>query len=253
MYVTYTAYMTTTKNKNLSDIEKLNICVQLLEEIKIDPRLTPAIFDLCNNDHLALYREYLLNEGFSQEETIAISNKLAEAGKHPERQAYNPDGLLVTFPTPVHKQRAIARGTHFEKNPKNAEINVFSPPAQQPASQDAGTAAPTAPADSTAAPDAAKPQLPAQQPQQTVPAAPDEKSQKQQEPAVDTRTPEERKVDAAAIEKMLKTESSKKLFTVEEARQLGFFSKDNKWFDGDGNFVGKSWQIEKAGTYILPI
>jgi hypothetical protein len=38
-------------------------------------------------------------------------------GKYPERQAFNKDGVLVTFPTPQHKAKAISRGTHFEENP----------------------------------------------------------------------------------------------------------------------------------------
>lgn len=66
-----------------------------------------------------------------------------EKGKHPERQAYNKNGILVTFPTPEYKARAIAKGTHFEKNPKAAQSNLFgggqqapqsSTPAETPAS-----------------------------------------------------------------------------------------------------------------------
>ena len=208
-----------------TDLEKYDICVKILDEIKIDPRLQPVIFDVCNDSHLSLYREYLVKEGFTYEETVSISNKLAEAGKHPERQAYNADGLLVTFPTPAYKQNAIQRGTHFEKNPKDAEINLFTP---EPAAAQAPVAAST--------------------------PAPEEKPEKKEEPVADPRTPEDRAVDSKAIEKMLKTESDKKLYTVEEAVKYGFFNRrGNIWYDADGNLVGKAWKIDAPGEYILPI
>jgi hypothetical protein len=57
---------------------------------------------------------------------------ISEKGKHPERQAYNKNGLLVTFPTPEYKARAIAKGTHFEKNPKSSQTNLFGGGQQAP-------------------------------------------------------------------------------------------------------------------------
>lgn len=67
---------------------------------------------------------------------------IVEKGKHPERQAYNKNGILVTFPTPEYKARAIARGTHFEKNPKAAQSNLFGGGQQAPQS-----ASPTSPSE----------------------------------------------------------------------------------------------------------
>ena len=63
-------------------------------------------------------------------------NKMLE-GKYPERQAYNSNGILVTFPTPEYKQKAIQRGTHFEENPKKGQANVFTGDEQpeQPSAQ----------------------------------------------------------------------------------------------------------------------
>lgn len=57
---------------------------------------------------------------------------ISEKGKHPERQAYNKNGLLVTFPTPEYKARAISKGTHFEKNPKAGQTNLFGGGQQAP-------------------------------------------------------------------------------------------------------------------------
>jgi hypothetical protein len=61
-------------------------------------------------------RDYFLKRGITKEAAIHVTNRMVE-GKFPERQAYNKDGILVTFPTPKHKANAISRGTHFEKNP----------------------------------------------------------------------------------------------------------------------------------------
>lgn len=61
-------------------------------------------------------RDYFIKKGIAKEAAVHVTNRMVE-GKFPERQAYNRDGILVTFPTPQHKRRAIARGSHFEKNP----------------------------------------------------------------------------------------------------------------------------------------
>jgi hypothetical protein len=60
---------------------------------------------------------------------------LLEKGKFPERQAYNRNGILVTFPTPEYKKEAIKAGTHFEDDPTKGKPNVFQgekPPATEP-------------------------------------------------------------------------------------------------------------------------
>lgn len=61
-------------------------------------------------------RDYFLKKGITKEAAIHVTNRMIE-GKYPERQAYNRDGILCTFPTSQYKARAITRGTHFEKNP----------------------------------------------------------------------------------------------------------------------------------------
>jgi len=104
--------------------------------------------------------------------------------KHPERQAYNKNGILVTFPTPEYKQRAIKRGTHTEENPKASQANIDFP-------QDgASTEVP--------AQDAPKPTEPINA-GQTTPSTPEQ----QPSASVDARTPKEKAVDAAFINTVL--------------------------------------------------
>lgn len=215
---------------------------KVLEAVAIDPRLDTGIFDVLNNDHLSIFREYLVKEGVAEETAIAASNKLAEAGRFPERQAYNKDGLLVTFPSPEHKQRAIARGTHFEKNPKTAQVNIFGGEAQPQAGQaQAPASAPNQPATP----------LPAPQPAQTSTTTVTSKSVEAEPVNSDNRTPEERKADADAVEKMLKTEG--KSYTLSEAIAFGFYSKNNIWYTSEGEKVGRLWYVaDRKQQIILP-
>ena len=211
---------------------------KVLDSVSVDPRLETGIFDIHNNDHLSIFREYLIKEGISIEDSITLSNRLAEAGKFPERQAYNKDGLLVTFPSPEHKQRAIARGTHWEKNPKNAQVNIFggdqatntsgSAPQQSMPSQSAAPQVPDSPA--------------------SVKVAEPAVSGSSEPVNVDNRTPEERFADSQAVETMLKTE-----YSLSEAVSFGFYSKNNIWYNTEGEKVGRLWYVvDKNKQLILP-
>jgi hypothetical protein len=204
------------------------IYTKVLDYVAIDPRLDSGIFDIANNEHLAIYREYLIKEGISEEQAIVISNILAEAGRFPERQAYNKDGLLVTFPSPEHKQRALSRGTHFEENPKKSQVNIFGTP--QPAQAQPAQQAPTPPTTTQ----------PAQAPAQST------------EPSsIDTRTAQEKMDDAQAIEKMLKAETV--VYTLKEALNFGFYQKDNVWYNTEGKRIGRLWYVDnKAQQFIIP-
>lgn len=92
------------------------IIENILRDVCLDPRITNGTFCIEEDQHMEVLRDYFLKKGIPQDEIIKINNKILE-GKYPQRQAYNKDGILCTFPTPQHKAKAIARGTHFEKNP----------------------------------------------------------------------------------------------------------------------------------------
>ena len=97
-----------------------------------------------NEENLEALHSSLVSNGLSEDDSMGVVNDvsvISEKGKHPERQAYNKNGLLVTFPTPEYKARAITKGTHFEKNPKVGQSNLFGGGQQAP-----NAAAPAAPA-----------------------------------------------------------------------------------------------------------
>ena len=106
----------------------MNIIEKLLNNLCLDERIENGIFDIANNDHISILRDYLVKKGISEADSLEFSNRVVEAGKYPDRQAYNKNGILCTFPTPQHRQNAIRRGTHFEKDPTKGKPNLFTDP-----------------------------------------------------------------------------------------------------------------------------
>lgn len=195
------------------------IFLEALEKANTDNSIESGIFDISKQEHIEILRGHLLESNVDSKTVNQYLNKMLE-GRYPDRQAYNVNGILVTFPTPEYKQKAIERGSHFEQNPKKGQANVFSgdeqpeQPSGQPSSQQIEFE-PTQP----------------QQIQQT-------QQQEPQTPKSDDRTPDEKEQDAVAIEKSLTTE-----YTLEEALKYGFYNKKNKWYDSSGDFIGNLWNV----------
>ena len=192
------------------------IFLEALEKANTDNSIESGIFDISKQEHIEILRGHLLESNIDSKTVNQYLNKMLE-GRYPDRQAYNANGILVTFPTPEYKQKAIERGSHFEQNPKKGQANVFSGDEQpeQPSGQQIEFE-PTQP----------------QQIQQT-------QQQEPQTPKSDDRTPDEKEQDAVAIEKSLTTE-----YTLEEALRFGFYNKKNKWYDSSGDFIGNLWNID---------
>ena len=202
------------------------IIEKFLNKISLDERVSNGIFEIENNDHLDIFQEYLQNLGASEEESIHARNRMIE-GKFPDRQAYNKNGILVTFPTPEYKQRALQRGTHFEKNPKAGQTNLqFTTPST------------SAPAPATSTPTLA---TPAPAPATPAPA-----------PAVPTSTTvdnETKRAQEKYVEKILTTEST--IYTIREAKMLNFYKKGNSWYDQDGELIGVQFFDESKNTFLI--
>jgi hypothetical protein len=115
---------------------KDRIIEKILNEVSIDPRIPSGIFDIDNPQHVGYMCEYLIGRGIESDMVYEFANVLLEKGKFPERQAYNRNGILVTFPTPEYKKEAIKAGTHFEDDPTKGRPNIFhgdnKPPATAP-------------------------------------------------------------------------------------------------------------------------
>lgn len=105
-----------------------NIVDNAMSEVCLDERVTGGIFKMEEEEHMNALRDYFVKKGLAKEAAVSVTNRMVE-GRFPERQAYNQDGILVTFPTPKHKAEAIKRGTHFEKNPAPQNSTAATEPA----------------------------------------------------------------------------------------------------------------------------
>ena len=91
----------------------------ILSSVCLDERVTDGIFRLGEESHMNALRDHLVKRGLALEDAISVTNRMLE-GKYPERQAYRKeDGILVTWPSPKHKQKSMAEnpGKYVEENP----------------------------------------------------------------------------------------------------------------------------------------
>lgn len=110
-------------NKNVSKFIE-----EVLLESALDVRIDDGIIDLTNAQHLEVIHEVLQSKGLEETgidelfETI-----LAQEGKYPERQAYNKDGWLVTFPSKEYRDAALKKGSHFTSDPTHGKggMNLY--------------------------------------------------------------------------------------------------------------------------------
>ena len=111
----------------------MNVIDYILSEVTLDERISDGIFRLDETTHMDALRDYLVKGGIKLQEAITMTNRMLE-GKFPERQAYNKNGILCTFPSPEYKAAAIKRGSHFEKNPNPNATPVATPqePTEKP-------------------------------------------------------------------------------------------------------------------------
>lgn len=222
---------------------------ELLSELCLDRRVDDGIFDIFNNDHMDVLRDKLSEMGIPKGEVVELANKVIE-GKYPERQAYNSKGILVTFPNPEYKQRAIKRGTHFEEDPTkgqtNLDFNAPTQPVQEPISPNEKPI--------EIEPGAQEPNQ--QIVQQNIGTTDQTTSQptNQGQSGVDTtdietRSSDQKEKDAEEVEKILTTE-----FTLEEAVNNNWIKNKSRWYNADGLLVGYEWyNINSQKTMILSI
>lgn len=233
---------------------KDRIIEKVLNDISIDPRVEDGIFDLKKNEHVGYLCEYFIGKGIEQEVVYEFCDLLMEKGKFPERQAYNRNGILVTFPTPQYKKEAIKAGTHFENDPTKGRPNLFQnqpPPATEPPKTGADTSTKTnlPVSTSTATPPPAEKsgEEPSAEPAQTMPnafttaapqQAPDSEVPKEptELPAPKPTPPKEKEINKDIIKKMLKGDD----YMLEQIVEFFFTPKESR----------ESWALESIVEQI---
>lgn len=103
----------------MNDI-KSAIIEQLLLEVCAHPKVADGVVNFETQEHVDALIEVLKKTSMPVESIKSITNALNE-GRHPERQAYNREGFLVTFPTPEYKKQALASGEYTNQDPTNGK------------------------------------------------------------------------------------------------------------------------------------
>lgn len=225
---------------------------KLLDDICCDERVKNGIPNLEDPDFCFIMQEYLIKSGINESEVVDKTSSLFEAGRFPERQAYNKDGLLVTFPTKDHRDRAVDKGTHFAENPKKADPTIFSDIDSQ---------------DSLAVADISGKQpditsIKKDIPDDDVPGDVEDEFitvddfVDKSKNSLDYRSKDEKANDAKNVSDILKSDE---LDTYDNT-QLSEFLKENNfikeidvWKDSEGNIVAEQIYDEDLGKHIIKI
>ena len=96
-----------------------NIVDRVFSEVCLDERVSDGIFKMEEEAHMDALRDYFVKKGITKEAAIHVTNRMVE-GKYPDRQAYRKeDGILVTWPSPKHKAKAMQEnpGKYIEQDP----------------------------------------------------------------------------------------------------------------------------------------
>lgn len=99
----------------------------IITEASLDARIQNGIVDLSKLEHLQVVAEAMYEA--CQDELIVnefVSEFLNE-GKYPDRQAFNKDGWLVTFPSKDYRDAALKKGTHSISDPTHGKggMNLY--------------------------------------------------------------------------------------------------------------------------------
>ncbi len=100
----------------------------VLMESALDNRVEDGIIDLTNESHIDVVYEVLQRKGLKESGVDELLETiLTQEGKYPDRQAYNKDGWLVTFPSKEYRDAAIKKGTHAISDPTHGRggMNLY--------------------------------------------------------------------------------------------------------------------------------
>lgn len=104
-----------------------DIISSIISEAALDSRVSEGIVDLNNIDHIQVIAEIVYD--ICEDETLVneLVQTFVDEGKYPERQAYNKDGWLVTFPSKEYRDAAIKKRTHFTSDPTHGKggMNLY--------------------------------------------------------------------------------------------------------------------------------
>jgi hypothetical protein len=100
---------------------------RIIGEAALDARIPDGMVDLKNGDHIQVVAETMYDICENEEIVNEFVSTFINEGKYPDRQAFNKDGWLVTFPSKEYRDAAIKRGTHAISDPTHGKggMNLY--------------------------------------------------------------------------------------------------------------------------------
>lgn len=230
---------------------------KILRDICCDSRVKNGTPNLEDPEFCFVMQEYLMEVGIPEDEVVSKTSMLFEAGKFPERQAYNSDGLLVTFPTKNHRDRAVDKGTHFAENPKQSKPTIFTNTSDTDALSVSDL--PKEPSDAISTVVSNEPDVDTQDMNDAFVTVDDYVEQHGDN--IDVRSKEEKKQDASDVENILhnEPESDRVGYSMTESTHIlnthGFKKDANTWISHDGKVVAEQMYdevLDKSFVKFLP-
>ena len=211
----------------------------IIHDVCCDDRIKDGVLRLENPEHVFVLQEYLEKAGYNINEIVAKTAKLFVEGRFPDRQAYNKDGILVTFPSTEYRARAVDKGTHFAENPKKNVGTLFSP-------SDTGDLS-----TSDVSPDSTNTETKPKKKSDTVSLDQELNKKVAGDVDVDNRSTKDKVQDAEAVQSILTTAVPLMNYSVDEAKKFGFYNKGFDWYDCDGNLIGEQVYDDSMGKSII--
>jgi hypothetical protein len=110
----------------MKKLKERKLFEQIVSELEC-AKIESGIFDVYNPDHLILFVEHMVEFGMSEMAAEQYLEMALEEGKYPDRQAFNKEGWLVTFPSKGYRDAAIKKGTHSISDPTHGKggMNLY--------------------------------------------------------------------------------------------------------------------------------
>lgn len=109
-------------------MSKLNTFIdRVISEAALDARIESGMVDLKNAGHIQVVAETMYDICENEDVVNEFVSTFLKEGKYPDRQAFNKDGWLVTFPSKEYRDAAIKKGTHSISDPTHGKggMNLY--------------------------------------------------------------------------------------------------------------------------------
>ena len=99
----------------------------IITEASLDSRIPNGVVNLENIEHIQVVAEAIYDACENENIVNEFVESFVDEGKYPDRQAYNKDGWLVTFPSKEYRDAAIKKGTHAISDPTHGRggMNLY--------------------------------------------------------------------------------------------------------------------------------